>query len=174
MSLFEDPMPTLFAGGLIAAILLGVVFTTGRALFLFLAIGVGCLTGLGLLVEQMVVTEMEEVEAVLYEARDHLEANDVDALVALLTPNAEDERQMIQNRLGSMRVDQADVAGELKIVVNELTSPPSARAKFLGRIAGSDKTGQMALGNYITKIEVEFKLANEGWRIDNVEFKPLQ
>ena len=171
--LFENPMPILLMGGLTAAILIGVMFTTGRGVFLFAGLGVLCLTGVGVLVEWAVVTETEEVEIALYAARSDLEANDLDALLAHLAPDADDVQSLARSTLRSFEIDRAVVGSDLEIVVNKLTSPPSARATFLGKVSAKSRRGE-SLGNYLARVEVKLVRAGDAWLIAEVSQRPLR
>ncbi|HLA86089.1 MAG TPA: hypothetical protein VJL29_14980 [Thermoguttaceae bacterium] len=140
--LLESPIPVLFVGVVIVAILGVVFFQTGRAVALLAAGGVVLITLLGLGVEHYVVTEREAVETALYDLADAMEANDKNAAIACLSSSAGETRARAEWAFSRFHVLRANVSN-LEIDVNELTSPPSAEARFDGFVQVRDRQGNM-------------------------------
>ncbi|MBN2218168.1 MAG: nuclear transport factor 2 family protein [Pirellulales bacterium] len=143
--LFESPIPVLFAGIVAAAVLAIVFFNTGRVVFLAAIAAVVALTLLGVAVEHFVVTEREAVEMALDGLAAAMEANDKDAAIAFLSPSATATRARAEWAFAMFEIQQANVSN-LEIEINNLTSPPSATARFHGFIQVRDRRGDLRGG----------------------------
>ncbi len=78
MFLFEHPWWIIFIGIGLEAVLAVVLLCTRRGVLLWVMLGVLAVTLLGLLIERLVVTDRERIEATLYGGVAALEANDLD------------------------------------------------------------------------------------------------
>ena len=164
----EDPWPILFAGIAIEAILAVALFQTQRGILLLAMLGTALVTGGLLLVERMIVTETEQVEMVLYELESALPRDDQATILDQLSPNAPAVRLKAQAALALFRVTQANIGSDLKITINELTSPRSARASFLARLDVESRRGgfrQTALRRFTLLLNEE----GDRWYITHFE-----
>jgi len=161
-TLIETPIPVLLIGAIAVAILAIVFFNTGRAKFL-LAIGVVvAITLLGLGVEYFIVTEREAVETALFGLADAMEANDKNAAVAYLSPSAAETRRQAEWAFTRFEVVHANVS-DLEIEVNNLTSPPSAQARFQGFIQVKDRKGELPYGSQLFDFVLDYRKENGRW-----------
>ncbi|MBN1589661.1 MAG: hypothetical protein JW888_09110 [Pirellulales bacterium] len=164
VTLVESPVPILFAG-IVAVAILGIVFfNTGRAVFLLAMAGAVALTLAGLGIEYLVVTDREEVETALDALANAMEANDCDAAVACLSPSATETRARARWAFARFRVDEANVS-DLKIEVNNLTSPPSAEARFKGLIKVHDRKGEAPYGSALFDFTLDYRKEGDRWLV---------
>jgi hypothetical protein len=167
----ESPWPAIIVGVLLL-MLLGVAYINTRRRGLVTA--AGCvLAGVLLLVlmEMFVVTEREEVEQTLEELAVALETNDIDAVVAHLAPNAMAIRAAAMTYLPMVRVSDANVGNDLQVTINRLTSPPTARAEFTGRLSFDKQSGPDAVpyNNFVQKFSLKLEKRDERWLLSSYE-----
>jgi len=122
------------------------------------------LTLLGLGIEYRVVTDREQVEAALYGLADAMEANDKDAALAYLSPSAIETRRRAHEAFALYTIEEAKVS-HLKIEVNDLTSPPSAKARFKGLIRGRDRKGQIPYRSAVIDLTIDYRKEGDRWLI---------
>jgi hypothetical protein len=163
-SLVETPVPAIIAGVVAVAILAVAFFQTGRGLFLVAIGGAVLLTLVAVGVEYVVVTDREEVEAALYGLADAMVANNKDAAVACLSPSARQTRSRADWAFARFKVTRATIS-DLEITVNKLTSPPSAKAEFLGLIGVHDRQGEFSTDLHPIRFTVEYRKEHGRWLI---------
>ena len=165
VGLVESPLPVLFAGVIAVAILAVAFINTQRGVFLLAIGGVVLLTGLGLALEWLVVTPREEVEAELDALAAAIATNDADAVRGHLSPEADRRtRSRAEWALANYTFEEAKVS-RLEIEINELTSPPSAKARFTGRIRASDRGGLISGGTGMMDFTVDYRREGNRWLI---------
>ena len=163
--LVEDPMPIIFIGIVVEAILAACLIGTRRGVLLAPMAGVLVLVLLGVVVERIVVTEVERVEAVLDGVAAALKANDLDRVQQYLSRSAVQSRHRAQWALGRVEILKAKISN-LEITVNDLTSPPTAKAKFSGMASFNDRKGEWPYhSHYCPSIVVELRLEGDRWMI---------
>jgi hypothetical protein len=168
-SLLENPMPILFFGVFVEAILAGILVHTRRGVLLVPITGVALLVLGGLIVERLVVTERERVEAALDEAVDGLNANDLDRVLGCLSDQAEHTRRRAEWAMARVEFTNVTIHG-LEITINDLTSPPTAEARFNGVAHYRDRQGEFPYEHYAARFIVQLQLEDNRWRItDHIE-----
>jgi hypothetical protein len=168
----ESPWPFLLIGMAAEAVLAILLAQTGRGKFLWAMIGVGALTLVGLAVERLVVTDREAVENTLDAAVAAVAANDLPKVLSFTAPTAQKSRAEAQWILGRFQVDMARISG-LEITLNRLTSPPTARAKFLAIGHGRDRTGQMPYNAFRQHVVVVLQLDGDRWLVTECSIEGL-
>ncbi len=170
--LLEDPTLILAAGGLMLG-LLGVVFyQTGRAVVLAAMGGVALLTLGGVALERLVVTDREQVEHTLYAVADALEANDLNAILAYLAPEAGPIQARAQQALADFKVEAAEIRG-LQVSVSSGGSVPKAEADFVGTLVLEDRRGQAPYDHFVRRFRVFFERRSQGWVMTGYEDREL-
>ena len=161
--LLEDPMYAISAVVAIELILLAAIFVTGRGILLGL-MALVALIGAGLIIlERVVVTEREQVENVLDEISRALETNDVDQVLVYVSPQANDIRQLVRRTLPRVVIREVLITGDLHIDVNMQAAPPTAVARFIGRIQGNLKHGGAPYESFVRRFEVTFQQHDDHW-----------
>ena len=139
-ALLEDPT-YLIAFGVVAEAVLGFILVrTGRGSLMVAMAGVLLLVTAGVALEWLVVTETERVEAVIDGAAAALEDNDRRVL-QYIDPSDDYSRRRALWALREVEFTQIKIR-DLKIKINDLTSPPTATANFIGVVSGRDRTGE--------------------------------
>lgn len=172
--IFASPWPILIAGLVIEVLLLAALIRSGRGALLAAVAGVGVLTGLLLLVERLIVTETEQVEATLDELSAALVRNDLNAVLAFISPTANDVRTLAQTSLPSVVINEAHIGSDLSIQVNERTNPPTALATFTGRFQFKLVRGASPYENMVRKFRVGLSKQDGRWLIVAVEESDLR
>jgi hypothetical protein len=160
--LIENPLWIIFFGIIIEAILGIILFRSGRGVLLWVMIGVLAITLVGVVVERIVVTERERVEMTIDGITSALEANDLNRVLGYVSAEAMQTRQRVDWALSRIEVQSARVYS-LEISVNQLTSPPTAKATFLGHLNYRDRQGEIPYNNYGSKFSVDFRKEGELW-----------
>ena len=168
--LAEDPKVVVFIGILAVAMLASILPRTQRYVLVFSGMaGVVLLTVAGVVVERLVVTEREQIEAVLDGIAAALEDNDLEALLQHVSPEAEKTRYRATLALEQVIVTDARVRN-VEIVVNRLTSPVTAEIRFDGVVRYEFRGGTLGRDFYPAKFVVELRLEGDRWLVtDHIE-----
>jgi hypothetical protein len=158
--------------GLVVVLLL---LQISRGYALLGLLGMALFTGGLLLVERLVVTDRERVENSLYELADALVNNDVPLATSYIsprsTPRVRDDAGFYLRR---MKVTKANIGSDLKTTVNRLTSPPTARATFTGRLEAQFELGGATPLNYVGRFTLELELDGDRWLITDYDKTPMR
>jgi hypothetical protein len=163
--LVEDPWPVVVGTLAVLGVLAVVLYRTGRGIFIAAMIAVALL-GCGLLlVERLVVTERERVEAALEGAAAALERNDLEGVLSHIAPEAGAMRASVAAVLPGVEVTDANIGGDLKVTFNNLTNPPSARADFTGRVTLKSRSPSLAFpfDNFVRPFTVRLRREGDRW-----------
>lgn len=162
-TLLEDPT-YLIAFGIVAEAVLGFILAnTGRGVVLVAMVGVLLLVTAGVAVEWLVVTEVERVEAVIDGVAAALEDNDRRVL-DYIAPSDDYSRRRAIWALREVEFTEIKIR-DLKIKINELSSPPTATANFIGVVSGRDRTGDFGHLTRPVGFTLEFCLQSGRWLI---------
>ncbi len=138
-TLLENPVP-IYAVGAALATLCGLAFVARRNLPSLLAFaGVIGATLLLLLVERLVVTDREEVEAAVVELMKAIKENDLATVVAAIDLAAAEVRDDAETLMPMVKVEDTG-ATSLRVEVDATAEPQTAVAKFRGKINGIHKS----------------------------------
>lgn len=177
MAIFlESPWPLLLIGTVLEAVLALFLLRTGQGKYLAAILGVGAVLLGGLAVERFVVTDRERVEHTLDAAVAAVKANDIQRLLDCLSPSAQNTREEARWLLGRVEVTDAWIR-ELEITVNRLTSPPTAKARFLAVGTGRDRRNEFPYRTFAQKVEVKLRREGDRWLAtgyDVEDFSPPQ
>ena len=160
--LTEDPTVLIAAGVLIEALLAVALVKSGRTVLIAVMVGVLAVVLAGVVVERLVVTPREEVEATLDDAAREVEHNDVEGVLSHVDPAAGAFRGAIQSWLPRIQVREAAIR-DLRIEVNRQTSPPTARAEFIGRVNGNFHETGFDHTTVLRHFTVEFRKQGDRW-----------
>ena len=169
-NILEDPTPILVCGILIAAVLGILLVRTGRGVLLWAIIAVAALTGVGLLVERLVVTEREEVEGAIEAAAAAVRANNLDGALAHISPSAGPPRDLVRLAFGRATFEDVKLT-HIEIRVIRTTSPPTAKADVKGFAKVRDKTGTFPYGAVPIDGTLEFRRENNRWLVTGYSMK---
>ena len=169
MWLLENPTPILFLGVLTAAILVVALYMTGRLVFVFALFGSIIVFGILLMTEQLIVTDVEAVEATLDEIAYVVSTNDLDAVLRHISPTATKLRTAAQNRLSQVVLSNADIIGRIDVTVDVNQPRRTAVAQFTGRVVWSDKQGLIQEKTYVRFFVVRFRKEDDHWLVTEFE-----
>lgn len=159
--LLENPVPICAAGAVLAT-LCGLAFLSRRNLASLVTLGVViAATLLLLLVELLVVTEREAVEAALAEIITAIENNQVAAVVAQVDPTSAAVRADVEKLMPMVRVKETG-ATTIRTELESGATPPVATTRFRGRLRGTHvRTGQQVF--YFDEVEITWVRRESGW-----------
>jgi hypothetical protein len=164
--LVEDPWPVIWGAAAIVGLLAVALYNTGRMALMGAMAGVLAVALALVGLEWLVVTEREEVAQTLYNAAEALEANDLDALVALVAPEAAEMRAGVAAVVPRYDVLEARVNRDLKVTFTGGT----AQAVFTGRIRVNRAGGeQMVYDQYLGKVTVKLRREGDRWLMTGYE-----
>jgi hypothetical protein len=166
--LLEDPTPIIVFGILAEAILAVILVRTRRGVLLWAMGGVLAVVLVGVIVERLVVTERKRVKATLYGIAKAVERNDQKAVATYLARSASDILRRVVGYMG--RLEFTDVSlRRMEITINELTSPPTAEARFHATVHFNDRRGEALYNTYPADFEVILVLEDGQWKVQTAE-----
>jgi hypothetical protein len=172
--LLESPWPALGIGAVVIALLV-VTWQNTRRRGLLTAMGavLACVLLL-LLIEWAVVTDQEAVEQTLEEMATALESNDPNQVLSHLAPDATQMRSAASHYLPSVTISDANVGNDLKVTVNRLTTPITARAEFTGRLTFEKQPrNEMPYNNFVRKFSIRLRKEGDRWLLLDYETSDL-
>lgn len=167
--LVEEPNYILGLGALLLAVLVAAFVQTQRKVILYGMAATALVTLLLFGIERMVVTERELVRAALYEAAAALQANDRDALLALVADDSP-KRDELARYLGLIEVRRASIKNNLTIEINAKPRRPTAIAKFNAVIEANLREGTGA-GMYPRFLIIRLRKEGDRWLILDYEHR---
>ncbi len=166
----ESPWPILLIGIGIEAVLGLMLWTTQRGNLLLAMLAVaGVMVG-GLVVERLVVTEREAAEQTLEAAVAAVRGNSIEQLLHCISASAKETREQARFVMSRFEVSDAWIR-ELEISVNRLTSPPTAKAKFLAVGQGRDRAGVFPYRAFGDHVVVNLRWEGDRWLITGYDAK---
>jgi hypothetical protein len=169
-TVFEDPLPILFVGVLAEALLILAFFHLRKWEILLGVFGIAALVGVLLLVETLVVTDRERVAAQLDAGVVAFLHGDKEGVLNLIAPEATATRARAEQVLRFVKFHWIKLRN-LEIVVNRLTSPPTAEARFHAAFHFEDRSGHYPYRYEEVGLVVEFVLTDQGWLVtDHIEY----
>ncbi|MGA2034405.1 MAG: hypothetical protein ABSG68_19340 [Thermoguttaceae bacterium] len=171
MIFLESPWPILVFGILAEAILAVALLRSGRGALLWIMLGAAVVVGIGLLVERLVVTDRKRVAATIDGVAAALEANNVEAVLRYVSNSSPQLREEAQLRLSQVQLVHVQVRN-LEVLINRLTSPPTAKATFNVFVTGRYRQGEFSeFGQQSRpgKLSVELDLEGDRWLITGYE-----
>lgn len=169
--LLETPWPAILVGIVVEAILGVILLRTGRGVVL-VAMGGVVLVVLALVgLQWLVETERERVEATIDRGREALEANDPDAVLACLSPQAESTEGLVRWAMQRVEFTRVRIT-QLEIgQINELTSPPSVRVRLAAVVEFRDRLGQFPYNHRPIEFELTLRRYGDRWLIADHDWK---
>lgn len=160
--LFDDPTPLIIVGLIVEAILAIILVRSGRAMTILPMIGVLVLMVAVIAVEHFVVTEREEVSDTLDALAVALEANDTNAVANMIDPAQTSMRSRATGAMGLVTITESKIRG-LKVTVNELTTPHTATADFVGHIAFRNPKMDIPYETVVRRFVIDMKRQGDRW-----------
>ena len=160
----ESPTPAILIGLGLGSVLVIVFLQTRRVAALGGIVLVVLLTIAAVVVERVVVTEREEIEATIYGIAAAAEANDIPGVLAYLAPEAKYIRGLVNRHMPNSVVEKARILSRLTITIDNDAWPPTASAEFIGFVSGKwgrDRINAMQRAN----IEATFEKTGDRWII---------
>ncbi len=173
MIFLESPWPILMVGIAVEAVLAIALLVTRRGMLLWWLLGTAGFVLLGLLVEWLVVTDREAIDDALHDCAAAVEANDVNRLLAHISPSAAPVRVDIRTVLERVEVLMARIT-DLEITVNRRSDPRVAKAVFNAIGKGRDRKGEFPTEPYSCKVIVNLRREGNRWLVAEYGFEDLK
>ena len=172
MIFLESPWPVLFIGIIVEGLLAIALVRTGRGILLGPMAGVALLVLAGVVIERCVVTEWERVAGTIDEAAAALEANDLDRLLACISPSPDADVIRSEARWAIQEVEfvQVRIRNLKKETINEIMIPPTAKVSFMALVTGRDRNGSFGERTYPVALILDLRLESGRWLIFHREF----
>lgn len=167
--LLERPVTIVAFGVVAVAVLVAALVQTGRRSFLHGAVAAVALTAGMLILERLVVTDVEQITAMLHELADDLARNDHPAILDHISVTAPELRQQAQKILQQVVIDSASIKRNLKVAVPPNRSTPVATASFNAVIVASDRHGVVTDQPYPRFFILDLRKENGRWRVTRYE-----
>ena len=166
----DDPTPILIGGGLALAILAAIVYFTGRAAWMFGMAIVAAIMGLAVLIDFLVVTDRELINEVIVEGATALESNQLDKVLRLVSPAATELQALARVTMQSVKFKDVRVTTSPQIVVNPLTSPKTAVARFAAVAEVGTTSGTFKVPR---RVEVRFEWQQDRWLVSHADWSSI-
>ncbi len=167
--LLEEPLQILFVGTLVVAVAAVAWVQTSHPRALLGLIAAVALLALGLLVERLVVTSAEEVEATLQAAARALESNEPEQVIALVADSSSRLRNEIRSALATVRVEKISIKSNLRVTVAP-GRPPAAAEAFFNAVATLKPRGvDSGMTIVPRRVVVRFRRQQQQWKIVDYE-----
>jgi hypothetical protein len=164
MLFLESPWPVLLLGIAAEAVLAILLLRTGQGRWLGAMLGAGLLVLLGLVAEHFVVTDRKAIANTLDEAAAAVEANDLKRLLECVAPSAEEIRRGAPQVFERFEFRKARIHS-LEIVINRLTSPPTATVAFQAVGNAKDRQGQSPYSGFAEPVSVTLRQEQGRWLV---------
>ena len=126
----EEPLYIVILGVVTLAFLGFAWMQTGYRSLLHAALGAAALTAGLLLLEYMVDTESERIEATLQRIARDVERNDLEAILAHVYSGAPDTLALAQQEFPRYSFERVNIKHNVEIVLDETANPPAANVTF--------------------------------------------
>jgi hypothetical protein len=126
----EEPLYIAILGVVTLAFLGFAWMQTGYRALLHAAIGTAALTAGMLLLEYMVDTESERIEATLHRIARDVERNDLDAIYSHVYSGAPDTLALARREFPRYSFQRVNIKRNVEIVLDETANPPAAHVTF--------------------------------------------
>jgi low affinity Fe/Cu permease len=170
--LTEDPFWPLALAACTLVIMLIIMFATGRWALWKPAAAVVLLTIAVALIERLVVTDRERIEAVMDRAVQAALDHDLPAIETLIEPQATALRRRIQAELARGTIEQLRITHEV-VHVNHATTPNSATADLIIRLSVREGRGPSQDLPPVA-VKVELKKNPGGWLVSAADADDLR
>lgn len=172
--LFENPVPIIIMGGLTLAIIAGGWFQTQRKELVIAFLAALVVFGGLLVLERSVVTDGEQVEALIAQIAREAEANDAEALATHFHSSAAKYRDQLTTEMAVFQVQRISIKSNLKVAVDPQVRPKRAVATFNVTATISEKTGtikEMVIPRFVT---ATFEMEDGQWRCIDYKHDEMQ
>jgi hypothetical protein len=122
-----------------------------------------------LLAERMIVTPGEQVRQTLRTVATRVEADDVDGVLQLISPQAESLRKEVRTRMRQFKVHSISIKPNLTVTVSPQRSPTTAEARFNAVATLQAPMGGDAPWTVPRRMVVRFCNEGDSWRITEYE-----
>ncbi len=131
------------------------------------------LTGVGLLVERLVVTDAEQVRTTLRWIAERIEQNDLPAVLRAISETAPALRQEATDVLSQVDVEEISIKRNLRVQVVRRANRTTAEARFNAVATASDRQGTFGTQVIPRFLVVRFLWEHDAWKvIDYQVFDP--
>lgn len=165
--LLETPVPILVLGVLAGALLGWLYLTLGRKAYLIALGGVAAIVLLSVLVERLVVTEREQIEAVLDAGAAAVQANDVARAESLLSRGGMAKvAPKIHRYAALIEFEQVHIRN-IQIEINDLVDPPTAYVTLDATAHFRHRLDGFPYSSYSGTVHLELVKEPSGWRVED-------
>lgn len=171
--LVEQPLPILIGGIVVAAGFAAAAYSTGRGVMLWGLLAAALVTAALLALEHFVVTDVERIEDQIYSAAAAVQNNDLDGVLAHVSPQAAEARAQIEAAMPPHLIRSVSVKSNLKVVVHvpaRDSEPMIAEASFNCVIDAARRDGAYA-GVVPKFFVVRFRKEAGQWLVTGYEMR---
>jgi hypothetical protein len=164
--------------GILAAVLVGIVWTsTGRKEWLFALGAVIVLTAGMLVVERLVVTDREAIRQTLADIARDVKSNSTAKVVAHIAPANSELIQRAQSEMPNYQFTDCRVTKVHSIDVDAKAEPRTAKVEFNVVASGTFRQGNLELADSSVPRWVRLQLVrdkNGSWKVEDYSHAPPQ
>lgn len=168
-TLFESFWSIVIVGVLVTTVLIGAWLQTGKKPLLIVGLLALLVMAILLGVERRVVTEREKVEATIYRVAREVEKFDLQAVLALIHPDAKDIQATATSEFRLYKIKEVSIKPGMKIEIDMKRQPPEATAKFNVVVVGGDAAGVFTDQRVPRFISLTFQKEGDEWKVWDYE-----
>ena len=162
----EDPTHPIIIGTLITFVLSAIWFMARKRILFFLALIALVSTISIVFVERAIVTDREQITAMIFELAHHVSNNDADSIVQHIDPVKVGLQQQVRRDMQRYRFGRCRLLGFNEKSIN---GDPANSAFFdFAAYASELKTGQQGSA----RVALEFKKSQGNWQIVGYDYMP--
>jgi len=162
---FEQPLYAIFLGILVESVLVMVYLQSGKRWLISVMVLVALLAGGGVMLERLVVTDRETVEATMTQIVADIESNDASLVLAHIAKEATKKRAEAERILALVKFRSVEIRRIIEIKTMPDLTPPQAKANFTVKPVVSDSSGTFEDFPAPRRLEVTFVKEGGDWRI---------
>lgn len=165
MDYFLENSVPIWVLGAVGLTMAGIVYTSLRTRASLVAIGVVLLVMIGgLALEHFWQTPREQVDATLRGLLAAVEADDLPAVLARLSPTAEEMRGDAQTLMPQFEVDKARATGSVEVTLPSASDPTTATARARVFVAVRHRRSGMKGGDF-AEVTFTFEKRGDAWLV---------
>lgn len=158
-------LPLAIGAGILAVVLSAGWLKTGRRALLAGAV-VAALGSLGLFVlDRIVITEQERIEATIHRIAAEVEGGDTQRLLQYIHPDAVETRAQAEAEMPRYAIKSVRVKRGIQVELNPKHDPPEARVSFNVVVDGGDAAGFLGERQIPRFVELRMWKDGEAWKV---------
>ena len=162
--MLESPLYAILSGGFLVTLCLIGYFNTQIKYLLTAAIAVAAISAGLIVIESVVVTHAEEIDATIHEIRDHVQNGNIEAAMDFVHMSAAITKNAARNELKKYKVEWISIK-EMEIDLFDDSDPPEATVGFNVVVRAEFRGSGSSYTNVPRFVKVNMVRTDNGWQV---------